>query len=410
VDKDKRRTLRRGGAACLAAGLTAMVCAMNCAALEENEIVLPGSETEDYETYESGDYVYSIYQDAEDETKQAACIEAYNGSEAELVIPSELDGLPVVLLGDYAFVSNHSLVSVTIPASVMGFGNFTFANCTNIEAFLVEEGSEYWESRDGVLYTADGSALMRYPIALKPSEVVIEEGVVGIGNVAFASCYTMTSVTFPDSLEYIGYSAFSDCTSLTEITIPAGVTEIPEYGFNSCSNLTKVTLHDDITSIGAAAFAGTKITEITLPAHCTTIGQQAFADTKLTEVTIPAAVTAIGYSAFGWIVNAYGDFVMDDAFIVRGYTGTIAETYCTDAENGNSFTFAPLDEPEDGSESELSGTTTQPLVLEDTEAISGGRLAGIIGSAAAIAAILIFSIVSFAGGKKKRAKQEEDDA
>ena len=49
-------------------------------------------------------------------------------------------------------------------------------------------------------------------------DVVIPDGVTSIGDSAFWSCSSLTSVSIPGSVTYIGDSAFSYCTSLTNVT------------------------------------------------------------------------------------------------------------------------------------------------------------------------------------------------
>lgn len=56
--------------------------------------------------------------------------------------------------------------------------------------------------------------------------VVVSSGVTGLGNYAFESCRSITSITLPDSVTTIGYSAFEDCSSLTTITIPAKISSL----------------------------------------------------------------------------------------------------------------------------------------------------------------------------------------
>ena len=54
------------------------------------------------------------------------------------------------------------------------------------------------------------------------------------------SCYSLTSVTIPNSVTSIGHGAFYECSSLTSITIPDSVTSIGGYAFCHCSSLTSV--------------------------------------------------------------------------------------------------------------------------------------------------------------------------
>ncbi len=58
------------------------------------------------------------------------------------------------------------------------------------------------------------------------SKAVIEEGVTSIGDSAFSSCASLTSVTIPDSVTSIGEHAFWGCDDLTSVTIPESVTSI----------------------------------------------------------------------------------------------------------------------------------------------------------------------------------------
>ena len=69
-------------------------------------------------------------------------------------------------------------------------------------------------------------------------------------------CYSLTSVTIPDSITSIGEDAFADCSSLTSVTIPDSVTSIGDSAFCNCSSLTSVTIPDSVTSIWDSAFDG----------------------------------------------------------------------------------------------------------------------------------------------------------
>lgn len=95
--------------------------------------------------------------------------------------------------------------------------------------------------------------------------IKIPEGVTEIAGDAFCGCYSLTSVSLPNTLKQIGTFAFSE-TSLSgnenkELVIPEGVTEIGQGAFKcnqSSSNptYTKVTLPSTIKSIGSQAFTG----------------------------------------------------------------------------------------------------------------------------------------------------------
>ena len=165
-----------------------------------------------------------------------------------------------------------------------------------------------------------------------------------IGNHAFHSCSSLTSITIPSSVTSIGDNAFWYCSGLTSVTIPNSVTSIGDNAFYNCSGLTSVTIPNSVTSIGYDAFDGcsgfpvidniryadtylieavdktlstytikdgtkwigsyafsrcTSLTSIGIPNSVTSIGYQAFYDcTSLTSVTIPNSITSIGGCAF----------------------------------------------------------------------------------------------------------------
>lgn len=54
----------------------------------------------------------------------------------------------------------------------------------------------------------------------------------------------------------IGNSAFASCQSLTSVEIPEGVTKIGEHAFNSCKALTSIEIPNSVTEIGYNAFYG----------------------------------------------------------------------------------------------------------------------------------------------------------
>ena len=134
---------------------------------------------------------------------------------------------------------------------------------------VVEKGYTYWIEdnltwklyEDGTLNISGTGAMKDYDNDPSPAcrnsnvkKVVIEDGVTSIGNKAFDSCSSLTSITIPNSVTNIGAAAFDSCGSLTSITIPGSVTSIGTVAFYNCSGLTSVTIPDSVTNIGAAAF------------------------------------------------------------------------------------------------------------------------------------------------------------
>ena len=143
--------------------------------------------------------------------------------------------------------------------------------------------------------------------------VIIENGVISIGDSAFFDCTILTSVTIPDSVISIDDNAFEGCTSLTSITIPDSVTSIGNSAFLGCYftlenfvNNSNVELDDSIivdTDAGGFCIKDNELVrmraiyaigEITIPNSVTSIDSSAFyCCSSLTSVTIPDGVTSI---------------------------------------------------------------------------------------------------------------------
>ena len=129
--------------------------------------------------------------------------------------------------------------------------------------------------------------------------IIFSGELTSIGDYAFSSRSTLTSVALPASLRSIGKDAFKK-TSISSVVIPASVTSIGNYAFNGCSNLKVLAFAEgsQLETIGDNAFLSTGITgELTLPASLKSIGDWVFNATKLTAVTIPASMTSIGNNA-----------------------------------------------------------------------------------------------------------------
>ena len=129
--------------------------------------------------------------------------------------------------------------------------------------------------------------------------IIIGDGVTRIGNVAFSTCTSLTSVTIPESVTAIGYGAFI-ASGLTSVTIPDSVTSIEFGAFHSCRNLTSVTIPGSVTTIGGYAFFDcTSLTSVTIREGVTSLEDAVFQFCDgLTSVTIPASITTIGVVAF----------------------------------------------------------------------------------------------------------------
>ena len=211
----------------------------------------------------------------------------YSGTATELVIPAELDGLPVARICDLAFSRCSSLTSVLIPDSVRSIGKATFSYCENLTDINIPDNLTYigdaafhgCSSLSGIVIPDSVTAIYDYTFeeCTSLSNIDIPDGITAIGNRAFYNCDSLTSIQLPDSVTSIGYEAFYDCDSLTSIDLPDGITGIERFTFEHCDNLLSVDLPDSLNYILVDAFSYCfSLTNIVIPASVTFIDEDAF--------------------------------------------------------------------------------------------------------------------------------------
>ena len=211
----------------------------------------------------------------------------------------------VTSICEFAFAYSEYLESILIPDSVASIGKGALYACYNLTNIEVAEGNEYFASSDGDLYSKDGKTLIQYAMGKNDAKFTINNGVISIGDYAFANCYSLTRIIIPDSVTSIGNYAFAYCYNLTNINIPDSVTSIGDFALACCESLTSITIPDSVTSIGDYAFGGcSNLANVTIPSGVTSIGDYTFAYCEsLTNITIPDGVTSIGDFAF---TDCYG--------------------------------------------------------------------------------------------------------
>ena len=140
------------------------------------------------------------------------------------------------------------------------------------------------------------------------SEVQIPLGVIGLGEICFFDCWSLTSINLPVGVTSIGASCFRDCSSLTSINIPEGVTILGYSCFNGCSSLTSINIPEGVTSLEETCFYDcSALASITLPEGVTSIGYRCFRGcSSLTLATVlPATPPSLGSQAFDRVHTSF---------------------------------------------------------------------------------------------------------
>ena len=156
------------------------------------------------------------------------------------------------------------VLKVFILAVAMVISMAAMTGCESI--FGASEGLVFTSNGDGTCYVSDYDYVIYETTGIEFIDQILVgtviipelspsgERVVGIGDMAFAGCLSLTSVTIPDSVTSIGNMAFGYCTSLTSVTIGDNVSSIGMKAFIGCSSIKRITIPDSVTKMGYFAF------------------------------------------------------------------------------------------------------------------------------------------------------------
>jgi hypothetical protein len=250
-------------------------------------------------------------------TNGTVTIAGYTGRGGAVVIPSEVNGVPVTNIGDDAFAGCTNLISVTIGNTVTNIGDDAFAGCSGLRNV-----------------TIPGSATTG------------SNSFISIGELAFSLCSSVTNVTISKSVSSIGDYAFDNCTNLISITIGNSdtigdyVTSIGKGAFLKCITLTSVYLQGNEPDVDASLFDGDNYTTVYyLPG---TTGWGPFLANRpalLWNPQVQAGSFGVRTNQFGFAITGTNNVVV----VVEACTNLANPNWSpleTNTLNGNSFYFS----------------------------------------------------------------------
>lgn len=152
---------------------------------------------------------------------------------------------------------------------------------------------------NGIEFAVKGIADSAFKARQGLTSIVLENGIVQIGQWVFQGDDNIVSITLPESITTILGAAFNGCSKLQSINIPSGVTTIYDYTYSGCSALQNITLPERLTTIGLYAFRGSGLETITFPSTLTAVGHDAFKDCKqLTSIDFNHCSAYFEYACF----------------------------------------------------------------------------------------------------------------
>lgn len=235
----------------------------------------------------SGDYTY--VKESNGKTSYAV-LTSYRGSETNLVIPEELDGLQVKAISQ-GFEKNLKIKSIILskniaPAKETHRDLEVLNEIETLEEIRVAKDNLSYQAQDGVLYSKDKKQLFSYPKSKKsetynmPASVKKVEEFNALINLKYLKNLTLSknlsvtpscndssieSVTIPGQIGGIDESSFENCNKLNKVTITKGLRFINDYAFFECKALKEIKLPEGLQSIGVGVFYRTGIKQLTIP-------------------------------------------------------------------------------------------------------------------------------------------------
>lgn len=231
-------------------------------------------------------------------------------SDAERIeIPSEIDGIPVEIIGAFAFSKqlNKSLANVKImilPDTVRWIQENAFSRLESLEEMTIPDSVVQIDS--GAFQGCDALRSIHLPAHLRR-----------IPANCFSGSDALEICNIPPEIECVGAGAFAS-TALSSLTLPDSVLRIEEKAFLNCTSLTELHLGSRVENIGDQAFSNTRLTALKLPDSLRILGKSVFDASPVQEINLPKSLTQAEWSSFPakWLER----YLAEHEFLIVGTT------------------------------------------------------------------------------------------
>ncbi len=180
--------------------------------------------------------------------------------------------------------------------------------CEDSDGILSNSDVNYYENGWAVLSYTIGDCIYRINAGafngqIYMHDVSIPSTVSEVGDLAFANCKNLESLTFPSSLEVLGIGAFTQCAKLKQVNFNGAIpSTLNNSLFSNCESLESATWlqYNNITSIGIRCFFNCySLQNVVFPQTLSSIDIAAFRNCRsITSIEIPSGVSSIQVDAF----------------------------------------------------------------------------------------------------------------
>ena len=197
----------------------------------------------------------------------------------DIVIPDDIDGIPVVGFNRTQFTMMRQMKSVKLGDNITEIPAYGFEGLTELETIELGKGIE-----------TIGEYAFRNCSSLK--NIIFNDGLKLIKHYAFDGCSSLVSVELPDSLEKIEYNAFEYCDNLESIKLGNGLEYLDENVFYGSTKLSDISFGENLKHIGYGTFHDYSISSLVLPESveelegCPLVGRRMTPDGKPITVVI----------------------------------------------------------------------------------------------------------------------------